>query len=118
MEAGQFHNDLVQNVRALFGKYGQKALHLGAGGCRLCPVCGKKTGEPCRFPHKALASLESYGINVSKLAAQCGMRYINGENTVTYFGAALFRSSVQEAEFASARHPQTLPYTKSCAEMR
>ena len=90
MGAGQFHNDLVQNVRALFGKYGQKALHLGAGGCRLCPVCGKKTGEPCRFPHKALASLESYGINVSKLAAQCGMRYINGENTVTYFGAALF----------------------------
>lgn len=90
MEAGKLHNELAQNVRALFCEKGWKALHLGAGGCRLCPVCGKKTGEPCRFPHRAMSSLEAYGINVSKLAAQCGMRYINGENTVTYFGAALF----------------------------
>lgn len=91
MEAGQIHNDLVQNVRDLFDKAcGKKALHLGAGGCRICPVCAGKTGEPCRFPDKAIPSLEAYGINVSELAAQCGMRYINGENTVTYFGAALF----------------------------
>lgn len=91
MEAGQIHNDLVQKVRDLFDKAcGKKALHLGAGGCRICPVCAGKTGEPCRFPDKAIPSLEAYGINVSELAAQCGMRYINGENTVTYFGAALF----------------------------
>lgn len=91
MEAGQIHNDLVQKVRVLFDKAcGKKALHLGAGGCRICPVCAGKTGEPCRFPDKAIPSLEAYGINVSELAAQCGMRYINGENTVTYFGAALF----------------------------
>ena len=91
MEAGQFHNNLAQNVRELFEKSGVgKALHLGAGGCRLCPVCGKKTGDPCRFPDRAMSSLEAYGINVSKLAKQCGMHYINGENTVTYFGAVLF----------------------------
>lgn len=91
MEAGQRHNDLAQNVRNLFEQEcGKKALHLGAGGCRLCPVCGKKTGEPCRFPDRAMSSLEAYGVNVSELAAQCGMRYINGENTVTYFGAVLF----------------------------
>ncbi len=94
MEAGRFHNDLAQNVRELFEKNGvKKALHLGAGGCRLCdtcPVCGKKTGDPCRFPDRAMSSLEAYGINVSRLAKQCGMHYINGENTVTYFGAALF----------------------------
>ncbi len=92
MEAGDFHNTLARNIRELFEKnYCQKALHLGAGGCRLCPVCGKKTGEPCRFPDRAMSSLEAYGINVSKLAFQCGMRYINGENTVTYFGAVLFK---------------------------
>ncbi len=92
MEAGRFHNDLAQNVRELFEKNGvKKALHLGAGGWRrLCPVCGKKTGDPCRFPDRAMSSLEAYGINVSRLAKQCGMHYINGENTVTYFGAALF----------------------------
>lgn len=53
MEAGQRHNDLAQKVRELFEKScREKALHLGAGGCRLCPVCGKKTGEPCRFPER------------------------------------------------------------------
>lgn len=91
MEAGQRHNDLSQKVRDLFDQKGfQNALHLGAGGCRLCPVCGKKTGEPCRYPDRAMSSLEAYGVNVSKLATQCNMRYINGTNTVTYFGAALF----------------------------
>ena len=50
MEAGRHHNDLAQRVRRLFEEEcGQKALHLGTGGCRLCPVCGKKTGEPCPF---------------------------------------------------------------------
>lgn len=28
---------------------------------------------------------------VSELAASCGMKYINGQNTVTYFGAVLFQ---------------------------
>ena len=99
METGQFHNALAQNVRELFEKsFGKKALHLGAGGCRLCPVCGKKTGEPCRFPDKAMSSLEAYGVNVSKLAAQCGMRYNNGKNTVTYFGAVFFNFKDTEKE--------------------
>ena len=65
-------------------------LHLGAGGCHLCEVCAKKTGEPCRHPDRAVASLEAYGVNVSALARLCGMKYINGENTVTYFGALFF----------------------------
>lgn len=43
-----------------------------------------------RFPDRAMSSLEAYGVNVSELAVQCGMRYINGENTVTYFGAVFF----------------------------
>jgi predicted metal-binding protein len=63
---------------------------LGAGGCRVCPVCAKKTDEPCRHPELAMSSLETYGINVSKLAASAGMKYINGKDTVTYFGAVLF----------------------------
>jgi len=111
LEAGMLHNSLAQNVRELFEKkLGKTALHLGAGGCRLCPICGKKTGEPCRFPDKAMSSLEAYGINVSKLAAQCGMRYINGENTVTYFGAALFEAfEAHSMPFPNQKHPEE-PY--------
>ena len=36
------------------------------------------------------SSWRLYGINVSELAASSGMKYINGQNTVTYFGALLF----------------------------
>ena len=90
MEAGQRHNDLAQKVRELFEKScREKALHLGAGGCRLCGV-RQKNGRAVPLPERAMSSLEAYGVNVSELAAQCGMRYINGENTVTYFGAVLF----------------------------
>lgn len=67
-----------------------RLLHLGAGGCGVCEVCAKRTNEPCRYPDRALASLEAYGVNVSALAKAAGMRYINGQNTVTYFGAVFF----------------------------
>lgn len=66
-------------------------LFLGAGGCRICPVCAAVSGQPCRFPDEAFASLEAYGIQVSELAAATGMKYINGQNTVTYFGAVFYR---------------------------
>lgn len=91
MEAGARMNDLTQKVRKeLTDCFGPDALHLGAGGCRVCPVCAKREDKPCRFPEKALSSLEAYGINVSKLAELAGMKYINGQNTVTYFGAVFF----------------------------
>ncbi|MGI6261916.1 MAG: DUF2284 domain-containing protein [Acutalibacteraceae bacterium] len=93
MAAGQRMNELTLAIRRRFGDQLHEALFLGAGGCRVCPVCAKKTGEPCRFPEQALASLETYGIHVSRLAELCGMKYINGQNTVTYFGAILLRAS-------------------------
>ncbi len=66
-------------------------LLLAAGGCSECNVCGAVTGEACRFPKKAYPSLEAYAINVSTLSEKCGMKYINGKNTVTYFGAVLLK---------------------------
>ena len=91
MEAGERHNRLTDALRAEIRKEPfPKVLTLGAGGCRICPVCAMKTGEECRHPDRALASLEAYGVNVSKLAAASGMKYINGQNTVTYFGAVFY----------------------------
>ena len=82
---------LAQSLRDVFADCEiTDVLHLGAGGCGVCKVCSKRTGEPCRFPEKAMASLEAYSINVSELAKSAGMKYINGQNTVTYFGAVLF----------------------------
>ena len=91
MDAGVAHNRLMVELRrGIEGLNLSRVLHLGAGGCRMCEVCAKRTGEPCRHPDLAVASLETYGVNVSKLAPAAGMKYINGKDTVTYFGAVLF----------------------------
>lgn len=91
MAAGRRMNALAQRIRTeLADAFGPDVLYLGAGGCRVCEVCAKREDKPCRFPDKALPSLEAYGMNVSRLAQIAGMKYINGQNTVTYFGGVLF----------------------------
>ena len=57
-------------------------------GCDLCAKC-TYPDAPCRFPERATGSLEGYGIFVSELANQAGVKYNNGPNTVTYFGALI-----------------------------
>ena len=66
-----------------------KFLLLSNEGCHRCAECTYPSA-PCRFPQKLYHSLEGYGFLVSDLAVQAGMRYHNGANTVTYFGALLF----------------------------
>ena len=69
---------------------GQMPLILGAGACHICNRCTKLDNIPCAHPKKAIPSLEVYGIAVSELAAVSGMKYINGVNTVTYFGGVMY----------------------------
>ena len=84
-------NALAQDIRKIFIDLRiTTVLHLGAGGCGVCEICAKRTGEACRFPEKAMPSLEAYGVNVSELAKAAGMKYTNGQDTVTYFGTVLF----------------------------
>lgn len=91
MKAADRHNALASVLSDYFSSLPFRGmLHLGAGGCHICSVCAKKTNEPCRFPERAMPSLEVYCINVSALASSAGMKYINGANTVTYFDALLF----------------------------
>lgn len=88
MDAGARHNELSRTITAdLADRPFADRMHLGAGGCRLCQRCARITNEPCRDPENSMSSLETYGIAVSTLAKSCGMNYINGVNTVTYFGA-------------------------------
>lgn len=88
-DAKKDFTNLIQSVRDAFPD--PAMLHLGAGGCGVCERCAKRDDQPCRFPDRAVASLEGYGIHVSKLAEAAGMKYINGQDTVTYFGAVFFR---------------------------
>ncbi|MBE5782541.1 MAG: DUF2284 domain-containing protein [Clostridiales bacterium] len=66
-------------------------LHLSVGGCGLCKTCTREENLPCRYPDKALASLEAYGVDVYNTAKNAGMKYVNGENTITYFGIFLLK---------------------------
>ncbi|MBR2612397.1 MAG: DUF2284 domain-containing protein, partial [Clostridia bacterium] len=93
MEEGKrTHNHLTFSLRPLFANLGlTDVLHLGAGACGVCDICAKVTDEPCRFPERATPSLEAYGVNVYETSKVAEMKYINGQNTVTYFGAVFFR---------------------------
>ena len=54
--------------------------------CRRCTY----PDEPCRFQDRLFHSIEGYGFIVSDLAKEAGIKYTNGPNTVTYFGAILW----------------------------
>jgi predicted metal-binding protein len=94
MAGGQKHNALFRRVVARVAPLlppGEK-LALSAGACSICETCTYPDGEPCRLPEKAMASLESYGIDVAQLIASSGLSYHNGPNTVSYVGVILFGS--------------------------
>ena len=84
------HVAVSQKIRAALENADEPLLHLSCGGCQLCERCAKLDNEPCRHPDKALASLESYGVDVYHTTADTDLRYINGPDTVTYFGIVLF----------------------------
>ena len=88
MEEGRVkHEKITDEVIELFGDIKIRAL--SAEGCSLCKEC-TYPNEPCRFPNKARASVESNGISVVELAKQCGINYKNGSNTVTYFSLIMY----------------------------
>lgn len=67
-----------------------RVLPLNVGACDICTTCAYIDDKPCYFPEKAIASIESYGINVMALLAEMGFPYNNGPNTVSYVGYILF----------------------------
>ena len=68
----------------------RNALHLSCGGCGLCRQCAKQAGLPCTHPDRALSSLEAYCVNVYSTTRSTPLKYVNGPDTVTYFGLVLF----------------------------
>lgn len=89
--AARRHAHVGQRVDAAVGPMVAKGyFHLGCGGCNLCEECAKRSGEPCRFPDKALVPMEGAGIDVYNTTKDTPLKYINGQNTVTYFGLLLF----------------------------
>ena len=87
-EASRRHAWLSQKLRERLRPMIQgESLCLSAGGCRLCERCAKLDDEPCRMPDKAMTSLEACGVDVYNTTKKTDLKYINGQNTVTFFGA-------------------------------
>jgi len=91
VEAGARHAAVSQALEQRLCEAGTAGyMHLSAGGCKVCEVCAKREQLPCRYPDRAMPSMESYGVNVYQTAQQAGLKYINGQDTVTYFGMVLW----------------------------
>jgi predicted metal-binding protein len=85
MKAKDYHDRIT---REMHGRFGKENPVFGAGSCKICETCAYP--EPCRFPEKIYPSIEAAGINVTELSRAGGIRYNNGENTVTYFSMILY----------------------------
>lgn len=87
VEAGKKHQKLCRAIDAWCKETMEMPFKtLANGSCTICETCAARTNEPCRFPDLVLHSLDVYCIFVSELAKVAGMKYINGQDTVTYFG--------------------------------
>ena len=69
---------------------GESFMVLGCEGCNLCEKC-TYPDAPCRFPEKAVVSVEACGIDVVNLSRKLNINYNNGPNTVTYFCIVLYK---------------------------
>ena len=91
-EASKYHTQVSQRIQeAMKPILGEgKFFHMSCGGCSLCERCAKLDNEPCRHPDKTLISLEGAGVDVYNTTKDTPLKYINGTNTVTFFGMVLF----------------------------
>ena len=87
MAAG--HREFKAVCDRLYERLEKPFLLLSNEGCKRCGTC-TYPDAPCRFPDKLFPSLEGYGILVNRLAQSAGIPYVNGPNTVTYFGMVCF----------------------------
>ncbi|MCL2513371.1 MAG: DUF2284 domain-containing protein [Oscillospiraceae bacterium] len=89
-ETGSKHRE---NFALLVGRLKKRypdMLPMGAGTCGICKTC-TYPGAPCRFPDKSIASMEAYGLWVSKVCELSGVPYNNGRQTITYTSCYLLK---------------------------
>lgn len=76
---------LVEDLR----KTQPDLLPLNVGCCTSCTQC-TYPDAPCRFPDKACASVEGYGLLVSDLCKENGVKYYYGTDKMAYTACILF----------------------------
>ncbi len=87
-EAARLQGERFLAFRAQLVSDYPSLLPLGSGGCFFCEAC-TYPGAPCRFPDKAMPSMEAFGLLVSDVCADNGIPYYYGPGTLTYTGCYL-----------------------------
>lgn len=90
MQGHSAFKDLCDRLYELVKPQLHEFLLLSNEGCKRCKSCTYPSA-PCRQPERLFPSLEGFGIHVAKLANCANIKYVNGANTVTYFGMLLYR---------------------------
>ena len=90
MDLEEAHNRRLHRLADKLHEVQKTALCLGAGGCRICGKGNCAYPAPCRFPERAYASMEGYGLLVSDACTAAGIPYYHGPNTLAYTACVLF----------------------------
>ena len=89
MELEENHNRRFHALADRAHEMQKTALCLGTGGCRICGKGNCAYPAPCRFPDRACASMEGYGLLVSDACTAAGIPYYHGPNTLAYTACVL-----------------------------
>lgn len=89
-EGGRGLCDLLIKIKEFATELDMKDYRIfGGGGCYGCKNCSYPD-TPCHHPEALFTPIEACGIDVLKLARDAGFKYVNGQNTVTFFGMILY----------------------------
>ena len=83
MEIEADHKEHIAEMYAALREAGLDVLALGAGCCTQCREC-TYPDAPCRFPDKAMASMEAYGLVVLEVCKASGLQYYYGSDHMAY----------------------------------
>lgn len=89
MDAKDLHDAKSRKLRKYLTEEGLEFFMLSSEGCSSCEECTYPESE-CRYPEIMSPSVESFCIMVKEEADSAGIKYMNGPNTVTYFGNIFF----------------------------
>ena len=88
MDTEQLHKERFHALVARVRQEYPNCLPMAAGACTVCKEC-TYPDAPCRFPERAIPSMEAYGLVVSKVCEDGGLPYYYGPRTITYTSCVL-----------------------------
>ena len=90
MEGGRVLSELINNINEALKNNGFADYRLfGSSSCNDCEEC-TYPDRPCKFQEKLFTPIEACGINVMETAQKAGLDYMNGQDTVTFFGMLFY----------------------------